>query len=127
MIVSTTSLKCVGMSVVVMCHNVGAHLETFLLFEPNGIKAARQLPDFWTRELLLQEQHHVCVAAFLLLPDVSHICPCMFYRWNPPKWAFPAVWIPLKLMQSVSLQATTHYFLHEVITVLESDRVWHTG
>ncbi|MEW5314702.1 MAG: hypothetical protein WDW38_006175 [Sanguina aurantia] len=24
-------------------------------------------------------------------------------RWNPPKWAFPAVWIPLKLMQVASL------------------------
>ena len=21
--------------------------------------------------------------------------------WNPPKWVFPAVWIPLKIMQSV--------------------------
>lgn len=23
--------------------------------------------------------------------------------WNPPNWVFPAVWIPLKLLQSVSL------------------------
>ncbi len=21
--------------------------------------------------------------------------------WNPPNWVFPAVWIPLKVMQSV--------------------------
>eukprot|EP00877_Chromochloris_zofingiensis_P013440 jgi/Chrzof1/834/Cz01g30180.t1 len=24
-------------------------------------------------------------------------------RWNPPNWVFPAVWIPLKVLQSVSL------------------------
>jgi benzodiazapine receptor len=23
--------------------------------------------------------------------------------WTPPNWVFPAVWIPLKVMQSVSL------------------------
>jgi benzodiazapine receptor len=22
--------------------------------------------------------------------------------WNPPNWVFPAVWIPLKVLQSVS-------------------------
>ena len=35
------------------------------------------------------------------------LLPC---SWNPPNWAFPAVWIPLKVMQSVSPLPVPWYF-----------------